>query len=445
MPGRIRKRWGLIVLVMLGQLVCLLTAVAVFDAWLTRRLRQTVRERVLLATQQTANHVATLIGQLNIRDLTAGSDDWQRLQSIVEQTHLPNRGYLCVIDRDTGRILSHPDLPNNPALANMKLGRVLLHSRKDTRPILDPNAPPGAIRSGWAQMPDGTDLVTVRDLPNVNAKLLVHHREAGLNQVISAFVLRVRAAGIVVTVILVLLTAVVTAMIVRQYEGRLERINAGLEDKVAERSEALLRSRDAVIFGLAKLADARDDQTGQHLERISRYVEILARQLAKTNGQLNERWVRTVSTTSVLHDIGKVGIHDAILLKPGPLTDDERHTVRKHTYIGGDTLLELKRRWGDDPFLVTATEIALSHHERWDGQGYPFGLAGDDIPLAARIVALADVYDALTSDRVYRQAMPHDDARKIIIEQAGAHFDPDVVEAFVKVEHQFKAAVATTV
>ncbi len=211
-----------------------------------------------------------------------------------------------------------------------------------------------------------------------------------------------------------------------------------ITDRIKD-EQRVLRSRDAVIFGLAKLAESRDDDTGQHLERICRLVEILASQVAKTDPDLDEEWVRTISTTAAMHDIGKVGVPDAVLLKPGALTEDERRTIQRHTYIGGDTLLEIKRRWGEDLFLVTAAQIAMGHHEKWDGNGYPFGLTGDDIPLAARVVAVADVYDALTSKRVYKNRMPHEQARQIIIDEAGAHFDPRVVDAFMACEAQFRA------
>ena len=218
----------------------------------------------------------------------------------------------------------------------------------------------------------------------------------------------------------------------------LRDLNEHLEDKVRERSAALLRSRDAVIFGLAKLAESRDDDTGQHLERICRYVEILAGDIASGSADVDEVWVQIVTSTAALHDIGKVGVPDAVLCKPGKLTDEERTEIQKHTIIGGDTLLALKRKWGDDEFLVTATQIAFGHHERWDGGGYPFGLAGEDIPLSARIVAVCDVYDALTSKRVYKPAMTHEEASRIISEGAGAHFDPAVVEAFHRVADRFE-------
>jgi len=198
--------------------------------------------------------------------------------------------------------------------------------------------------------------------------------------------------------------------------------------------------RDAIVFALAKLSESRDDDTGKHLERICRYVEIIATELKRTRDDLDDDWVRTVSVTAALHDIGKVGIPDAVLCKPGRLTDDEHKVIQRHATIGGDTLLAIKQRWADDAFLVTATEIAFAHHEKWDGSGYPFGLARDDISLAARIVAVADVYDALTSARCYKKAMPHDQAVGIITDGAGSHFDPDVVDAFLAVQEKIRVA-----
>jgi putative two-component system response regulator len=222
-------------------------------------------------------------------------------------------------------------------------------------------------------------------------------------------------------------------------ERELAALNRHLEEKVAKRSAELVRSRDAVIFGLAKLAESRDRDTGQHLERICAFTEILGRELMKDNPDLDEQWLRTLSTTAALHDVGKVGTPDAVLLKPGALTEEERQTMQKHPCTGGDALLAIKERWGETPFLTTAAEIALCHHEKWDGSGYPYGLSGDQIPLSARIVALADVYDALTSQRVYKPANAHADAVDAIAKASGSHFDPRVVTAFLAVESRFLA------
>ena len=208
-----------------------------------------------------------------------------------------------------------------------------------------------------------------------------------------------------------------------------------------ELQQQVIKSRQAVIFSMARLAESRDEDTGKHLERIGAFVEILAGQLACVRSDIDKDWAHTVGITAALHDIGKVGIPDTVLRKPGPLTDEERRVMQRHTFIGGDTLLDIKRRWQDDLFICTAAEIALSHHERWDGEGYPYGLAGQDIPLAARVVAVADVYDALRSKRVYKGAMPHEAACNLIRAGSGSHFDPEVVQAFDVVEGQFLHAV----
>jgi HD-GYP domain-containing protein (c-di-GMP phosphodiesterase class II) len=213
---------------------------------------------------------------------------------------------------------------------------------------------------------------------------------------------------------------------------------ADLKDHMERLAAHRASSREAMILAMAKLAESRDDDTGKHLVRICLYVEVLAVDLSREDPELTEEWVRTVTATAALHDIGKVGIPDSVLKKPGRLTDDERRVMNAHTTIGGDTLIAVKQNWSEDAFLRTAAEIALAHHERWDGSGYPYGLSGETIALAARITAVADVYDALTSKRVYKEAMPHEKARAIIEEGRGAHFDPRVVDAFVRCEARFR-------
>ena len=207
---------------------------------------------------------------------------------------------------------------------------------------------------------------------------------------------------------------------------------------LVEQHEQHVHSRSAVIFGLAKLAESRDDDTGQHLERIRSYVAALLDVLAADDSSLTPERVAVIIETSSLHDIGKVGIPDSILLKPGPLTDDEFDVIKRHTNIGGDTLFALKQQWDENDFLATACAIAFAHHERWDGTGYPFKLEGDIIPFEARVVALADVYDALTTKRVYKPALSHEEASRIIHEGSGTHFDPAMVAAFDRCEDEFE-------
>jgi putative two-component system response regulator len=203
-----------------------------------------------------------------------------------------------------------------------------------------------------------------------------------------------------------------------------------------------LDARDLTIFALAKLAESRDPETGAHLERVRNYSRLLADHLSrlpKYQAVVDAAFVRLIYTTSPLHDIGKVAIPDGVLLKMGRLTEQEYEIMKTHALLGAQTLEAALREHPGAGFLQMARDIAASHHEKWDGSGYPHGLRGEQIPLCGRIVAVADVYDALTSKRVYKAAMSHEIARKIIVEGRGRHFDPDLVEAFLTLESQFIA------
>jgi putative two-component system response regulator len=201
-----------------------------------------------------------------------------------------------------------------------------------------------------------------------------------------------------------------------------------------------LETRDLTLFALAKLAESRDPEMGDHLERVRRYAKVLGEQLATLpnyRGVIDKEYVRLLFLTTPLHDIGKVAIKDAVLLKPGKLTADEYELMKSHTLKGAYTLQRAIEQHPEATFLKMARDIALTHHERYDGTGYPAGLAGDDIPLCGRIVALADVYDALTSKRIYKDAFDHETAHRLIVEGSGRQFDPDVVEAFLACEQEF--------
>lgn len=201
-----------------------------------------------------------------------------------------------------------------------------------------------------------------------------------------------------------------------------------------------LESRNVTIFTLAKLAESRSPETGAHLERMREYCRVLAIALGKHDkyrSQIDADFVHLMYLTSPLHDIGKVGIPDSVLLKAGPLTDKEFEIMKSHVRLGSETLDVAARIQPDAEFLRMARDIALTHHERYDGSGYPQGLVGDEIPLSGRIVALADVYDALTAKRVYKNALSHDIAKSVILEESGVHFDPDIVDAFLAAEGEF--------
>ncbi len=199
-------------------------------------------------------------------------------------------------------------------------------------------------------------------------------------------------------------------------------------------------ARDSLIIALSRLAECRDPETGSHLQRLQIYCRLLAQALARTprhQAVIDAAFIEDLVRSSPLHDIGKVGIDDRILKKPGKHTPEETQAMRRHTIIGGDTLKSLVDQGEHHGFLRMGMEIAYCHHEKWDGTGYPNHLKGEEIPLCARILALADVYDALSVRRVYKQPMPHEKVREMIAQGAGRHFDPDVVAAFLEAEQSF--------
>jgi HD-GYP domain-containing protein (c-di-GMP phosphodiesterase class II) len=213
-----------------------------------------------------------------------------------------------------------------------------------------------------------------------------------------------------------------------------------LEESLANESDA----QRTAILSLAKLTEYRDQETGRHLERIQDYSRLLALKLKDDKidaDYLNEDYIDALCLSSILHDIGKVGVPDQILLKPGKLTEDEFTIIKRHTMIGGKVLEDAENMKPDRSFLTIGKMVAYYHHEKWDGSGYPFGLAGDAIPLSARIVAVADVYDALRSDRPYKKAFSHIESIDIILEGKARHFDPKVVDAFLAIESRIESVV----
>jgi putative two-component system response regulator len=237
------------------------------------------------------------------------------------------------------------------------------------------------------------------------------------------------------------LARVKTHLRLRLVHAELASHNLQLEQRVAEQVKTVTASQLATIFALAKLAEARDDDTGRHIERVQTFGRGLAERMREMRlhaVQLSSAFIDTLFQTASLHDIGKVGTPDAILFKPAKLTTEEFAEMKKHCTLGANTLAAVLKRHPDNQFLRMGVDVARSHHEKWDGSGYPDCLAGKAIPLAARIVALADFYDALTSKRCYRPAFSHEDTCRMIEEGSGTHFDPDVVTAFRALETQFR-------
>ena len=220
-----------------------------------------------------------------------------------------------------------------------------------------------------------------------------------------------------------------------------ELSNEYLSEQVREKVREISKSQLAAIFAMSKLAESRDPETGEHLERMREYCKVLSEQLSrmpKYRSIIDREFVDNIYAASPLHDIGKVGVDDSVLLKPGKLNDEEWVQMKLHPIIGAETLREVDRQHPGNSFIKTGIAIAEGHHEKWDGSGYPYGKTGEDIPLVARVLALGDVYDALTSKRCYKDAFSHEKSVSIILEGDGNHFDPDIVLAFKETEMEFQ-------
>lgn len=240
-----------------------------------------------------------------------------------------------------------------------------------------------------------------------------------------------------------LLARVETHLKLKESQDFLRDQNAFLEAEVQRRSREVAAIQDVTIMAMASLAETRDSDTGNHILRTQKYVELLAyalQQHPRFSAFLTDETISMIVKSAPLHDIGKVGIPDRILLKPGRFTPDEFEIMKRHTTLGRDAIVSAERQLGlDVDFLRFAKEIAYTHQEKWDGSGYPLGIAGDDIPISGRLMAVADVYDALISRRVYKEGMPHQQAVEIIAKGRGNHFDPDMVDAFLSIADQFQA------
>lgn len=223
----------------------------------------------------------------------------------------------------------------------------------------------------------------------------------------------------------------------------LQKYNTQLQVLVDEKVKEISESQMATIFALVKLAESRDDDTGAHVERtavLSRMMAAYLREVPKYAEIIDDKYIDDIYKASPLHDIGKVGVPDNILLKKGKLTPEEFQIMKTHVDIGYETLLEVHQKYEQNSFLKMGMDIVKYHHEKWDGSGYPEGLAGEDIPLAGRIMAIIDVYDALRSRRSYKEAFSHEKSCKIIKEGRGKHFDPLLVDIFLKYHEEFQRA-----
>ncbi len=235
----------------------------------------------------------------------------------------------------------------------------------------------------------------------------------------------------------------IVAAIKKNYDKTLQITNALEEEreKLLSLNRQLTQTEDVTIFALAYQAELRDSVTGNHIARTAKYVQLLTGDLMKTDKYKNyitNEYYTEIVKSAPLHDIGKVAIPDRILQKHGRFTDEEFEIMKKHCEFGADMIHKAMQKLNFKSFLQIAEQLTMSHHEKWDGTGYPKGLAGEEIPLSARIMAVADVYDALRSERPYKKGFSHEKTCEIIISDSGKHFDPDIIESFIRLSDQFK-------
>ena len=245
----------------------------------------------------------------------------------------------------------------------------------------------------------------------------------------------------------ILMARVKTHLDIKRMQDFLRNQNSFLEAEIIKRTREITAIQDVTIHAMASLAETRDNETGNHIRRTQNYVRVLAQKLRHhprfAHFLDDDKIIELLYKSAPLHDIGKVGIPDKILLKPGRFEPEEFEVMKQHPALGRSAILNAEYELGlEVPFLKYAKEIAYAHQEKWDGSGYPLGLSGDNIPISARLMAVADVYDALISRRVYKEGMSHEQAVKLIIEGRGSHFDPDITDAFLELQEDFIAIAA---
>jgi len=439
---RLTKNSHLIEILASVQIIGLAIALVCASSWIKSKIGSIVRQQIISDNTLIAEQLGNVIRLTQSARVEYGTEAWNQLQLLVERIELPNQGFVCIADRSSGQLLCHPDLRDKPALRKSFVGRHSIDIDGTSLTILD------AIRSvetkrekpitGLLGSGTALEIVSVADLGALEAILMVHQNEAASHKAVARFLTPMGFIGLVVGMALIVFTTKTTVAVLKRYENELATLNRNLETLVQVRTRSLMKTRDSVIFGLAKLSESRDTDTGEHLDRIRYYSTQLAKSYEQLGHAISPELIDQIGLASSLHDIGKVGVPDRVLLKPGKLDSGERLVIETHTLVGERCLEAIEGHLGQDGFLSLAKEICAYHHEKWDGSGYPYGLKGEQIPISARIVAVADVYDALRSRRPYKEPMTHEAAFDIILEGAGKHFDPSVVAALIKLSFDFE-------
>ena len=424
----------LLVFILLAQAGCLAVGMSFHHLYISSALVRTEEEQARGELSRQLGLLASSPDQQRLASLQVDRNAWAKLLARW-RTAAGSADSLFLLDRHGSVVVADDDSTAPLPSANSPRSLTLLRASADWGQF--------EVRiRGMVKDADGHYRVAVAYGLSSREGYLLATRALGNDKVSAADVRRTLwAADCIAFLWTILLQAVTVFMILTHFRQAQTRDQAYPEIEALKQAETLVRTQEAVIFGLAKLSDSRDSDTGGHLDRIAQYSSTLAsrlRQMPEFRDEITPTFVQLIGISSALHDIGKVGLEDSILLKPSKLTSEERTRMQRHTQIGETCLKEIERRLGSSNFLQMAREISYAHHERWDGEGYPVGLAGEQIPLAARIVAVADVYDALSCRRVYKEALTHEQCVDIIAKASGTHFDPRIVEAFVQIEDRFR-------
>ena len=397
----------------------------------SERISLGVQKIILDNNRMVAESLVDSIGVLP-NEFNPNDPSWERAQAAVDQVQFGSGGFACILDAN-GQIVCHPEI-EDPGIRSMNLSERQVDVFGDNLEkvnIMSSGA--DGIASGIVDFgADGKHYIATKHISDDGSQLLVHQPVSGISSAVNTINGGLLSKIILSGAIVVGFSALTIGVLMHRHGCEMSRWNRELEQKVKDRTADVRRSRETIVLALAKITEYRDNETGEHVDRISAYSARVARELMDEHDEITEQWVEQIRLASTLHDIGKVAIPDAVLCKPGKLTQTEFEQIKRHPVIGADTLIAVHHELKDDPLVAMAVEICLYHHERWDGGGYPTGIASEDIPLSARIVAVVDVFDALMSPRVYKPAMPVEKVFAIIRESSGSHFDPDVVDAFFR-------------
>ena len=368
--------WSNVILIVSVQFVLLLIAVLVLFYWILGHSGESLARQACQNNAAIGENLAMSLSQVSDSDPCSG----QSMQNVLSVAKVPNQGFLCLLNGNTGHVSFSSD--KSLKLTNSNLGSIPLKplDGSSSAPVLDWTTSAIQSATGELQLHRQSYFVSVNAVSDESVLVVAQPKNVVLasaakeiswmRRICYVFALLMGFGGLGLAL-----------STLNQLSEEVETENSKLAMAVTDREQALVETQNAVIYGLAKLAESRDNDTGEHLDRIRSYVMILAEDLAERMDEIDDEYVHTLALASSLHDIGKVGIPDAILLKPGRLTTEERAIMELHTLIGGDCLEAIQDRLQDNILMHFAKQIAFYHHERWDGQGYPHGLEGESIPL----------------------------------------------------------------